>query len=129
MQHGTSKPTGPWRMTFQLRHEPRCPGCAEFLQPVVVEIRAGWAWCPLCAGHALHAVPHLAFVLEHVAMAAHATIQHGIMFYTPKASTGKPMNALEFYEAIVTPDHFELTTAGELEIEDQTITQPQSSET
>lgn len=112
MHYGAQKSTGPWSLTFRLRTEPRCPGCAEFLQPIVTEVRAGWAWCPLCAGHALHAVPHLAFVLEHAAMAAHSSIQHGIRFYTPKASTGKPMNALEFYEAVLKGATFELTRAG-----------------
>lgn len=112
MQHGTTKPTGPWRLTFSLRQEPRCPGCAEFLQPIVVEIRSGWAWCPLCAGHALHAVPHLAFILEHASMAAHSTIQHGVRFYTPRAFTAKPMNALDFYEEVASANRYELTAAG-----------------
>lgn len=125
MPYGSKHATGPWTLTFQLRQEPRCPGCAEFLQPVVVEVRSGWAWCPLCAGHALHAEPHLAFILEHTSMAAHSTIQHGVRFYTPRAFTGKPMNALDFYEAVLNGDRYEVTNNGDDAIENHSIKQPQ----
>lgn len=113
MRNGTKKPTGPWSLRITLRQEPQCPGCAEFLQPLVVEVRAGWAWCPVCAGHALHAEPHLAFILEHEAMARHATMVNGIRFYTPRSHHQRQYNALDFYEEVITADRFALTQRGE----------------
>lgn len=127
MRYGTRKPTGPWTLTFRLRTEPYCPGCAEFLQPAVVEVRAGWAWCPICAGHALHAQPHLAYVLEQDFMHEHTTIQHGVLFYTPRVCGSRVPVALDLYEYAVGGTRVSVTPEGLRVIEDPRTTPPRRS--
>lgn len=101
MPYGTPKSTGPWRMTIQLRYEPRCPGCAEFLQPVVVEVRDGWAWCHVCIARKLNREVHLAWVVQQEPMCQCSTILNGIRFYTPDATAGKALSAYEWYEKAI----------------------------
>ena len=55
MRSDPSEPTRPWTMTFSISSEPRCPGCCEVLRDQVITFAEGWAWCPVCMGHALHA--------------------------------------------------------------------------
>lgn len=88
-------------MTIQLRTEPRCPGCAEFLQPVVVEVRDGWAWCHVCVAQGLNRQAHLAWVVKQEPMCKCSTILNGIRFYTPDATAGKALTAYEWYEKAI----------------------------
>ena len=124
MPYGTRKPTGPWMMTIRLREEPRCPGCTEFLQPIVVEIRNGWAWCAICVAHKLHLQSHLSFALTMDSMCECSTIVNGVRFYTPKPIEGNILTAYEWYETsggeacmpVVPPGRegvFALTPSGE----------------
>ena len=124
MPYGTRKPTGPWMMTMRLREEPRCPGCAEFLQPIVVEIRNGWAWCAICIGQKLHQQSHICFVMASDPMSACSTIVNGVRFYTPTPIAGNVLTAYEWYETsemkvdlpVVPPGRdgvFALTPSGE----------------
>ena len=85
-------------MTFQVTREPRCPGCCERLQSVVIQFIAGWAWCPTCANQGLHAQPHLRFVLDHDAMWQASILSHGLRFYTPQIVDGEYKNLVEMYE-------------------------------
>lgn len=101
MRYGTQKSPGPWRMTFTVRDEPRCPGCTEFLQPVVVEFRSGWAWCPVCIGHGLHFTPCITYVLGRDEMCSCTTIVNGLRFYTPEPVSGKFLTAYEWYEQLL----------------------------
>lgn len=96
--YGTRPTGGPWSITLRLAREPRCPGCCEWLQPEVVEIRAGWAWCPICINQALHTEVHLLFALTTDAILEQACVVRGINFYMPKAFLGEPKNALDYYE-------------------------------
>ena len=123
MRYGKKSGNRPWTMTCQLRQEPVCPGCAEILQPVIVEIRDGWAWCPICVAHGCDINPLVLRVLKRVEFAAHSTIQHGVRFYTPKAFTGKPMNALDFYQHELTDDRVELTAIGRQALKSPNTTQ------
>lgn len=97
--YGTKKSPGPWRMTISLRVEPLCPGCAQFLQPIVVEVRQGWAWCAVCVSSKLHLQPHLLFILKADPMWKCSTLVNGIRFYTPEPIGGKIFTAYDWYEA------------------------------
>lgn len=101
MRYGTAKSAGPWSMTIQLRSEPRCPGCAEFLQPVIVVVRDGWAWCHVCVTQGLNRQVHIAWIVQQDAMWQCSTILNGIRFYTPETIGGKALSAYEWYERAV----------------------------
>ena len=139
MPYGTRKPTGPWMMTMRLREEPRCPGCTEYLQPVVVEIRNGWAWCAICIAQKLHKQSHIAFIMTTDRMYACSTIVNGVRFYTPAAIAGKILTAYEWYETselevdlpVVPPGRegvFALTPSGEHLLADLDTTELQQVE-
>lgn len=98
--YGTSKSSGPWRMTLSLRVEPRCPGCTEFLQPIVVEVRRGWAWCAPCVAHLLHRDPKIARALFSDRMCECSTIVNGVRFYTPEAVGGTVFTAYAWWESL-----------------------------
>ncbi|KKM78614.1 hypothetical protein LCGC14_1358170 [marine sediment metagenome] len=98
MQYGTKKSTGPFSLTIQIRNEPRCPGCAEFLQPCVVEFRDGWAWCQVCIAMGLHLEPWIATVLEGESMQECRTVAKGLSFYTPELPWSAAKSAYEWYE-------------------------------
>lgn len=98
MQHVESESTRPWTMTFNIAREPRCPGCCELLRDVVISFAEGWAWCPVCVGHALHAQPHLRYVLQHDLLKCASVVSHGLRFYIPRLKEGVYKNALDFYE-------------------------------
>lgn len=98
MQSPASQPTGPWIFRVQVDHEPRCPGCAEFLQACVVEFRNGWAWCQPCIMMGLHTEPWIAAVLEGEPMRDCKTVLHGLTFYTPALPASQVQTAYEWYE-------------------------------
>lgn len=98
MPNVESESTRPWTMTFQVAREPRCPGCCELLRDVVISFAEGWAWCPTCVGHALHAEPHLRYVLEHDVMAKASILSHGLRFYVPLRTDDGYKNAIDMYE-------------------------------
>lgn len=100
MQYGCSKPTGPWRFSVQVPQEPRCPGCAEFLQPCVVEFRDGWAWCPVCIAMGLHCEPWIGAVLGGDSMCECSRVVNGLRFYTPDVCNDDAKTAYEQYEQI-----------------------------
>lgn len=97
--YGTSKSTGPWYLPIRLDREPRCPGCAEFLQPCVVEIRDGWAWCQICVEMRLHCEPWMAAVLESESMRECSCVVYGLRFYVPDPMNGQARAAYEWAEA------------------------------
>lgn len=94
-----AKPTGgPWTFAIRLDVEPRCPGCCEWLQACVVEIRSSWAWCPLCVSQGLHTHDHVLAGLCSIMDSGAYCITHGVCFYTPRVWMGPPRNALAYYE-------------------------------
>ncbi len=99
MQYGTQKSTGPFRLSIRLDAEPRCPGCAEYLQPCVIEFRNGWAWCQPCIAMGLHAEPWIASVLEGASMQACRIVVNGLSFYVPSLTYDETKTAYEWYEA------------------------------
>lgn len=101
MPHGTQKSSQRWSLTFHLPEEPRCPGCAEFMQPIVVTVRHGWAWCGPCVQQGLADERTIAFALRHETMRRHAIQAHGILFYVPEPIAGRVQCAFEHYEAAV----------------------------
>lgn len=132
MFYGTSKSTGPWMMSLRLSQEPRCPGCAEFLQPVVVEFSDGWAWCQICVAQKLPNEVHLAWVMQLHEVHECSTIVSGLRFYTPDATKGEALTAYEWYERSkggpdppTVPDSpdglYLLTPAGEKAIADRPV--------
>lgn len=122
MRYGTEGSPGPWRLTLTLTDEPRCPGCAEFLQPCVVVIRDGWGWCGLCDSMNLPAQPHLRFILEHELLIPHTAVAHGVRFYTPQRFTGSPKCVFEFYEEYLSLDCYALTREGNQRLEEHELT-------
>lgn len=132
MQYGTQKSTGPFRLTVQIAQEPRCPGCAEYLQPCVVEFRNGWAWCQPCVAMGLHSEPWIASVLESESMRACRTVVNGLSFYVPDSSLAAVKSAYEIYEELPgekclsvvagqSDDLYVLTPAGEQAIADHSV--------
>ncbi len=129
MQYGTSKPTGPWNLCLRVHQVPRCPGCAEFLQPCVIEFRDGWAWCQVCLMMGLHCEPWIASVLESESMCACRSVVNGLSFYTPGTLPGEVLTAYERREGLDGPTSlstctppdvgvYALTAAGEVELAD-----------
>lgn len=127
MRYAISKPTGPFVFSVTVRHEPRCPGCAEFLQPSVVVIHDGWAWCPVCLSMGLHCEPWIGVVLGDERMLQCSSVVNGLRFYTPDIVGGEAQsafeNAMTFRDnpPISTidpwhPDTFEVTPAGSCEL-------------
>ena len=110
MQYGKKPTGGMWRMSIQLRHAPLCPGCAAELQGVVVEIRHGWAWCPICAATRLHRDRVIRHILATDAFRKHSTRQHGLLFYTPQSSKRPARTAFGFMDdKDVNPDRLSTT--------------------
>ncbi len=95
MPYGTKRPIGPWTLMIKLQHEPRCPGCAEFLQPCVVEFRGGWAWCQPCVTMGLHREPWIPSVLEGESIRAATVTVNGLRFYVPGVGPGEVLTAYE----------------------------------
>lgn len=83
---------------MQLRQEPCCPGCAEFLQPCVIEFRDGWAWCQVCVAMRLHCEPWIPSVLEGESMRDCTTVVNGLRFYVPDDRPSEAITAYEWYE-------------------------------
>lgn len=105
MEHVESESTRPWTMTFQVRNDPRCPGCCELLRDVVITFAEGWAWCPVCLNEALHATPHLRYVLEHEVMTRASIVSHGMHFYIPQRTDEGYKNLIDMYEWLLSqPD-------------------------
>lgn len=98
MRYGKKPTGGMWVMSFQLRRPPLCPGCTEELQGIVVEIRNGWAWCPICIAYKLHRSTPVRYALAMDCFRERSTLQHGLRFYTPDATAGKPLTAYEWCE-------------------------------
>jgi len=98
MQYGVQKSSSSWRITMQLRNEPRCPGCSEFLQPCVIEFRNGWAWCPVCVATGLHAVGWIGSVLGSDTIGECSTVVNGLRFYTPDLVNNEAKTAYEWAE-------------------------------
>ena len=88
-------------MTFRVTGEPRCPGCCVVLDGIVITFNEGWAWCPVCAGQALHAQTHLRYVLNHDVMFRCSVLSHGLRFYLPQPVGGKILNAIDQYERLI----------------------------
>ncbi len=139
MQYGTQKSTGPWRLSLCVSSEPRCPGCAEFLQPCVVEFRDGWAWCPVCIAMGLHCEPWIGAVLGGDAMRECSIVVNGLRFYTPDVINGEAYTAYERCEALagnrtltVIPPScdgaFALTPAGESLLTDLDVSAMEQTE-
>lgn len=95
MRYATSKPTGPFIVSITVRHEPRCPGCAEFLQPSVVVFHDGWAWCPVCIAMRLHCEPWIGVVLGNEPMLERCSVVNGLHFYTPDVVNNEALTAFE----------------------------------
>ena len=127
MQYGTSKSTGPFVFSVTVQHEPRCPGCAEFLQPGIIVFFDGWAWCPVCLAMGLHCEPWIGVVLGDERMLQCSSVVNGLRFYTPDVVGGEAHsafeNAMTFRDelpiSIVEPWHpntFEVTPTGSREL-------------
>lgn len=128
MQYPASKPTGPWVFRAHVHQEPRCPGCAEFLQPSVIEFRHGWAWCQPCIVGELHMEPWIYVVLGSDSMRQCSTVVNGLRFYTPDVIAAEALTAYEHCIRITdhvpfstVPDEadgvYALTPAGEVELQ------------
>ena len=100
MQYGCQKPTGPFVLSFTVHQEPRCPGCAEFLQPGVIEFHDNWAWCPVCVSMGLHTQPWIGAVLGDERMRECSSVYHGLRFYTPDLTNGEASTAYEQCEKL-----------------------------
>lgn len=96
--YGTRPTSGSWNFAVRLDVEPRCPGCCEWLQACVVEIREGWAWCPCCVRLGLHTHETILKGLCCIEDSRSVSLTHGIRFYTPRAWMGPPITAIEHYE-------------------------------
>lgn len=96
MRYGKKPTGGMWVMSIQLRSAPLCPGCCEELQGVVVEIRNGWGWCPICAVQQLHRDKLIRYVLATDRFRSLSTLQHGLRFYTPECTQAQAGTACSF---------------------------------
>lgn len=101
MQVHSDRASRPWSMTFQVRGEPRCPGCCVVLAGIVITFHEGWAWCPVCSNLALHTQVHLRYVLHHDVMSRCSILSHGLRFYLPKPVDGGLLNAIDEYERLI----------------------------
>lgn len=96
MRYGKKPTDGMWRMTVSLRQTPLCPGCCEQLQGIVVEIRNGWAWCPICVATRIHRSKPIRWALATDEFRALATRQNGLFFYTPDVADTSERTAMEW---------------------------------
>ena len=96
MRYGKKPTGGMWIMSIQLRHPPFCPGCCEELQGAIVEIRHGWAWCPICTASQLPRDKVIRYVLATERFRSLSTLQHGLRFYTPGCSRTEAHTAFSF---------------------------------
>lgn len=101
MPDQSDRATRPWSMTFRVAGEPRCPGCCVALAGVVITFHEGWAWCPVCSNHQLHAQVHLRYVMQHDVMTRASIISHGLRFYLPIPVGGVLLNAIDEYERLI----------------------------
>ena len=92
------KDHSPWTMTWRIKSQVYCPGCAECLQGVVVEFRNGWAWCPVCVQMNLHTEPWIDAVLEADSIRECTITMHGLKFYVPGESGRTLQTAYERLE-------------------------------
>lgn len=87
-----------WHGRLQLQRSPVCPGCAQLLHPQDITFVTGLAFCTPCGSGELYACLKIAQTMLHPRFAPHATVAHGLHFYTP--TTAGPPLASELAERL-----------------------------